>query len=150
MSNHSFEFIPMSSSDSLVAPVIEDDFCREAYESFKNLFLKDGYSPPWISYFVWHDKTLIAVGGYKGPPENNRIEIAYGTVPEHEGKGYATMICKELVAMALKERPNLRICARTLIGENASTKILQRNGFKLQGVVNDPEDGEVWEWELEK
>jgi hypothetical protein len=30
--------------------------------------------------------------------------------------------------------------------ENFSTKILKKNGFKFSGVVNDAEDGDVWEW----
>lgn len=29
---------------------------------------------------------------------------------------------------------------------NASTKILQRLGFKLFGDAQDPDAGEVWEW----
>ena len=33
---------------------------------------------------------------------------------------------------------------------NASTTILKRNGFKYVGIVNDEEDGDVWEWEFQK
>jgi hypothetical protein len=30
---------------------------------------------------------------------------------------------------------------------SASTTILSRLGFQLAGTVNDPDDGEVWEWQ---
>ncbi len=29
---------------------------------------------------------------------------------------------------------------------NFSTRILQKNGFIFSATVNDPEDGDVWEW----
>jgi len=34
--------------------------------------------------------------------------------------------------------------------ESASTNILKKGGFKFIGIVEDPEDGQVWEWELDK
>jgi hypothetical protein len=34
--------------------------------------------------------------------------------------------------------------------ENASTRILRRHGFDLEGTVIDAEDGEVWRWSLER
>jgi [ribosomal protein S5]-alanine N-acetyltransferase len=37
--------------------------------------------------------------------------------------------------------------ARTLMEENYSTRILRKNGFECLGIVNDPDDGDVWEWE---
>jgi len=55
-------------------------------------------------------------------------------------------MCRLLVELALKTDPNLRITARTLMEENASTKILKKNGFQFVGSVIDPDDGEVWEW----
>jgi hypothetical protein len=38
--------------------------------------------------------------------------------------------------------------AQTLPRESASTAILKKLGFVLIGTVNDPEDGEVWEWQI--
>ena len=78
---------------------------------------------------------------------NNTIEIAYGVIPEKEGKGFATKICKILTAMTLEEDKNLRITARTLMEDSASAKVLKKNGYKFTGVDHDPDDGDVWEWE---
>ena len=43
---------------------------------------------------------------------------------------------------------SIRITARTLMENNASTQILRKNGFEFKGIVFDEEDGDVWEWEL--
>jgi RimJ/RimL family protein N-acetyltransferase len=39
------------------------------------------------------------------------------------------------------------VIAHTLPEENASNRALRRNGFRLAGEVEDPEDGRVWRWE---
>ena len=48
--------------------------------------------------------------------------------------------------LALKTNPSVRITARTLPENNFSTRILEKNNFTFTGEVNDPDDGEVWEW----
>ena len=94
------------------------------------------------------DQLVVGVGGYKGAPKKGKVEIAYGTVPEYENQGIATEVCRLLTKMAIEEDPKVRVTARTVMEENASTRVLKKNGFKLNGVVNDPEDGLVWEWEM--
>ena len=89
----------------------------------------------------------LEVAGFKGRPVDGRVEIAYGTFPSFQHKGIGAMICRELVMLTLRTDPTVKITARTLMEENHSTKILRKNGFLWQGVVVDPDDGEVWEWE---
>jgi RimJ/RimL family protein N-acetyltransferase len=55
-------------------------------------------------------------------------------------------MCSSLVKIARDAHPTITVTARTLPAENASTKILKKNGFVLSGVVIDEEDGEVFEW----
>jgi len=64
-----------------------------------------------------------------------------------QNQGIGTQICKELVELSLKTNSSIKITARTLPENNFSTKILKKNNFVFVGMVNDPEDGEVWEWE---
>jgi ribosomal-protein-alanine N-acetyltransferase len=59
-------------------------------------------------------------------------------------------MCRQLVLLAQRTDPKLIITARTLPEYNYSTKILQRNGFRLLGNVWDKEDGDVWEWLYDK
>ncbi len=94
------------------------------------------------------DDEFVAVGAFKGKPVNETIEIAYGTFDKYRNKGIATLVCKQLVELSLHTDPSVKITARTLPEENFSTKLLRKNNFIFIGTVDDPEDGEVWEWEF--
>ena len=105
-----------------------------------------GFNPPWVGYYAKINDILVGSAGYKGQPVNNKIEIAYGTFPNFRKQGIGTEICKQLVVLALKTDPSIIIMARTIPENNYSTKILEKNNFKLLGTVWDKDDGNVWEW----
>ena len=84
--------------------------------------------------------------GFKGPPADGIVEIAYGVDPEHQNKGYATESAEALTNFAFAQ--NVRtVRAHTLPAANASTRVLTKCGFRHVGEVIDPEDGLVWRWE---
>lgn len=105
---------------------------------------------PWrLGFAVIHQDAVIGSGGFKGPPDAaGMVEIAYGIVPEHEGRGYATEVARALVEYALKSDSVKLVRAHTLRSPNASTKVLTKCGFKFMGEVIEPDDGLVWRWEL--
>ena len=123
--------------------------CREILKVYPDFYRRVGFNPPWIGYFAERGHELVGCGGFKGKPKDGKIEIAYGTFKDFEGQGVGTEICRQLVALSFQTDPNVRITARTLIGESASTSILKKNSFKFLGVVFDEEDGDVWEWEFQ-
>ena len=90
---------------------------------------------------------IIGGGGYKGKPQDNQVEISYGTFKNYQGRRVGTEICRRLVELALQTDPLVKITARTLPDNQASIAVLKRNGFTCLGTVQDPEDGEVLEWE---
>ena len=104
---------------------------------------------PWIHGFsIVHRETGRTVGscGFKGPPAEGVVEIAYGIDPEHQGNGYATEAAEALTNFAFAQ--NVRtVRAHTLPEANASTRVLTKCGFRHVGPVIDPEDGPVWRWE---
>ena len=122
---------------------LDHEFCIEVYNVYEKLYLKIGFHIPWIGYFALLENKVVGVGGYKGSPKNSKIEIAYGVVPEEEGRGFATKICQQLTKIALNEDPDIRVLARTLMEENASTTILKKCNFKFIAIVEDPEDARV-------
>ncbi len=109
-----------------------------------------GFNPPWIGYFARLNEKLVGSAGFKGQPVDNKIEIAYGIFPGFMQQGIGTEICRQLVMLAQKANPTIIITARTLPENNYSTKILEKNNFKLLGTVWDKDDGDVWEWYYEK
>jgi [ribosomal protein S5]-alanine N-acetyltransferase len=114
--------------------------------------LKTATEPdPWMYGFaVQHldDGTLIGMGGFKGPPDaDGVVEIAYGIVAAYQGRGYATEVARALMGYATESGRAITIRAHTLPEANASTRVLEKCGFRRVGEVTDPEDGPVWRWE---
>lgn len=107
-----------------------------------------GFVPPWIGYLASDAGVPVGLCAFKGPPRDGAVEIAYFTFPAHEGRGVATRMARELIALARATDPAIRVRAQTLPSENASTRILRKLGFGHARDVAHPEDGLVWEWEL--
>ena len=125
-------------------PAVATEVCV----AYVNLYKLVGFVRPWLGYFALRNSVCVGTCGFKGPPENNRVEIAYFTFPEYEGRGYATQMARTLIERAGEADANVIVAAQTLPSESASTAILRRLGFALSGSISHPEDGEVWEWQL--
>jgi [ribosomal protein S5]-alanine N-acetyltransferase len=106
---------------------------------------------PWTHGFALvhvASGTVIGGAGFKGPPgSDGAVEIAYGVVPEYQGKGYATEAAQALIAYAFGCGQVRAVRAHTLPEPNASTRVLAKCGFRHIVEVIDPEDGLVWRWE---
>ena len=124
----------------------DNPLCQETIYMTIDFFKRVGYKKPWISYYAMKNDGRVGCAAFKGVPQNGTVEIAYGTFEPFRQKGIGTEICKLLVELSLKTDPSVTITARTLPQKNFSTKILEKNGFIFSGTVNDPEDGDVWEW----
>jgi len=124
----------------------KNPFCRQTIEVTIDFYKKVGFVPPWIGYYVEENSNLVGSAGFKGPPVNGTVEIAYGTFDEYRKQGIGTAICKKLVELSIKTDPSIKITATTFQKENFSTRILEKNNFVCVGTVNDVEDGEVWQW----
>jgi RimJ/RimL family protein N-acetyltransferase len=89
----------------------------------------------------------VGTCGFKGPPADGVVEIAYGIDPEHQRKGYATEVARALVDYAFS-RENVRLVrAHTLPDAVASKRVLNKCGFRYVGDTVDPDDGTVCRFE---
>lgn len=107
----------------------------------------------WWTYFPIHkqDNKLIGSGGYKGKPTvDGIVEIGYEIAPEYRNRGLATEMAKGLIENAFKDKRVKLIVAHTLAQDSASTKVLQKCGFKKVGEINNSNDGRIWKWELKR
>jgi RimJ/RimL family protein N-acetyltransferase len=114
--------------------------------------LRASTSPdPWtLGFAVVHrdDQRIVGSAAFKGPPDDEGVvEIAYGLAPGYQGRGLATEAAGALVAFTLERVDVTAIRAHTLPENNASGRVLAKNGFHQLGEVTDPEDGLVWRWE---
>jgi ribosomal-protein-alanine N-acetyltransferase len=75
-------------------------------------------------------RLIVAELGFKGVPTGNReIEIGYGTMPAHQGKGFMTEAVGGMLNWA-KARPDVNIMlAETDETNAASIKVLRKNNF---------------------
>lgn len=102
---------------------------------------------PWCSYAVRDGGRLAGMGGFKGGPgADGQAEIAYLVFVPERGRGLATAIAARLVEIAVGHGV-AGVRAHTLPKHDASTRVLEANGFALKGAVDDPEDGTIWRWE---
>ena len=105
---------------------------------------------PWVHGFrvLCRDSgTVVGTCGFKGPPADGVVEIAYGIDPEHQHNGYATEVAGALVDYA-SSRENVRLVrAHTLPDAVASKRVLNKCGFRYVGETVDPDDGTVCRFE---
>ncbi|HTS44924.1 MAG TPA: GNAT family protein [Puia sp.] len=125
---------------------LNDPLCQDTIHMCIEFYKKVGFNPPWICYYVEQNGDLVGSAAFKGKPVNGTVEIAYGTQEKYRNQGIGSAICKLLVDLSLKTDPSVKITARTFPEENFSVRLLRKNNFLFTGIVNDPEDGDVWEW----
>jgi RimJ/RimL family protein N-acetyltransferase len=121
---------------------------REVFRATAELYTTVGFEEPWICYLALADDTPVGVCGFKSSPRDGRVEIAYFTFPEFEGRGFASTMAAELVAVARRHGSSIVVAAQTLPERNASHRVLEKLGFRHVETVDHPEDGTVWEWRL--
>lgn len=122
--------------------------CQQLIDAMNEYYPKIGFCIPWVGYFVIHNNQVVGTGGFTGKPNEGKVEIAYWTFSAFEGQGVASFTCRELVAISKRTDPSLLISAKTKPEHNASTRILQKNGFAIAGVVQDHEIGDAWLWTI--
>ena len=139
-------FEPIHIDEDKTKEIYANPDCQEIFKSYPEYYHKTGYHPPWIGYFVIRNGKVVGVGGFVGKPTDDKVEIAYGTFKEYEGQGIASFSCQKLIAIAKTANPQIIITAKTLPENNASTKILSRNGFEFAEIVQDEGIGDAWQW----
>ncbi|SFC30591.1 Acetyltransferase (GNAT) family protein [Flexibacter flexilis DSM 6793] len=107
----------------------------------------------WWTYWAVHphDQKLIGGGGYKGQPSpDGVVEIGYEIAPSYRNCGLATEMAKGLITNAFSHQNVTIILAHTLAQENPSTKVLRKCGFTMVAQLHDPNEGFIWQWQLNK
>ena len=73
---------------------------------------------------------------------SNEVEIGYGICRKHSGKGYATELVKAMTEFMTGTFGIKTLYGRVMHGNNASVKVLERNGYEFVeeefGAEDDP------------
>jgi [ribosomal protein S5]-alanine N-acetyltransferase len=92
----------------------------------------------WLHYFRLRSSdrapaTAIGCGGYRGPPREGALEVAYSLLCSHRGRGFATEATGGMVGHAFATPGVDRVIAETLPELVPSIRVLERAGFRLAG-----------------
>lgn len=124
----------------------------EALPFFYESFRMNGTD--WASYFITHkaDRMLLGTCGFKGKPNSEgMVEIGYEMHEDYRLQGLTTEAAQALKNFALASESVQFVRAHTIsFADNPSVSILKKLGFELVGLFNDPDDGQVWRWEVHK
>jgi [ribosomal protein S5]-alanine N-acetyltransferase len=115
-----------------------------------DLCATEGYREEWgtFLFLVAAPRTVVGIGGYRGPPAEGVVEIGYALAPAFRGRGLATAAARTLVERAFADPRVHAVVAHTLAVASPSTRVLEKLGMVRRGGHVDPADGEVWRWEL--
>lgn len=141
-----FELIPIPEDTAELRLKFTSEHCRNLFDMWDTYYKAIGYHAPWVGYLALKDGVPVGSGAFTGRPVDGEVEVSYWAFQEFEGQGLGTDICKELVRLALMHDPKLKVFAKTMPQENASTNILRKNGFEYAGDVEDHEIGKAWKW----
>lgn len=123
----------------------------EMSEAFQERLNASTVNDPWTDGFgVVHptENILIGLCSFGGPPTSEgMVEISYGIAPLYRGRGFATQAAEMLIARALASGCVHLIRAHTAPEHNASTRVLEKCGFRFLEEITHPEDGRIWRWE---
>lgn len=132
---------------------VHDDW-PEFPEAMPHIYELLKSSPPeWGFHLFVHaaDRVLIGEGGFKGRPDREGVvELGYALVPEYRGRGLATEAARGLARHAFSHPEVTAVQAHTLPDGAASIRVLAKLGMKLVGEFQDPEDGRVLRWRVER
>jgi Acetyltransferases, including N-acetylases of ribosomal proteins len=107
----------------------------------------------WGMHLFVHkaDNRLVGTGGFKGvPDESGMVEIGCAIAPGYQNQGLATEAARAMIEYAFSWAAVKTVDAHTLAGENASTAVLTKCGMMKIGEKNDPDEGPVWHWRIER
>ncbi|MFI6232787.1 GNAT family N-acetyltransferase [Micromonospora sp. NPDC050784] len=93
---------------------------------------------PFGHYRITRTADGKAIGGigFKGQPENGRVEVGYGLAPSARGNGYAAEALAALLDLATAHGLS-RVVAETTGDNVASRRTLEHAGFRHTGTNDD-------------
>lgn len=138
--------VPIQLNEDKLSAAYASEDCQLLLNMYEEFYPKIGFNLPWVGYFVIRQDQIVGSCGFVGQPKEGTVEIAYWTFTAFEGQGIASFACKELLSIAMQNDQSIQLTAKTAPEQNASTKILEKNGFTFTEVVADEEIGSAWLW----
>lgn len=119
------------------------DYDRGAINYFRERFQQDASLTGWLVWYgiLLQGRRRIAVGaaGFFGPPNpEGEVEIGYSVVTKYRRRGLAGELVAGLMQRLAKFPEVRRVIAHTQPSNEASVRVLERLGFRAEGVGEAP------------
>ena len=131
---------PLSDSEMENLIVVESDTdMKQAYSEMLDGCKQNPEHRIW--YAIWNmqlnDETGKSVGdlSFKGLDSNGLVEIGYGIKKEYEGQGYMTEAVTAMARWASEQIGVNYVEAETDPDNKASQRVLEKTGFRLNGIM---------------
>ena len=109
-------------------------FIRRVQTSYRK-----GITPLWGMQSKATGRLIGAIGFLQWPNLDQRAELGYVVNRNVWGQGYVTEAAKALCDFAFRNMNVNRIEAGTIVGHTASERVLEKCGFKFEGVLRQRE-----------
>ena len=155
----SLELRPATEEHCQALAVSRDAFARaieadvaDGWPVFSESVPVEAGPAPWATYFFVHaaERVMVGSGGFKGPPMDGSVEIGYEIAPSYRHRGLGTEAAAGLVVFAFDHDAVRAVLAHTLAQPGPSPALLRTLGFERVAELDDPEEGPVWKWRLER
>jgi RimJ/RimL family protein N-acetyltransferase len=136
--------LELKESSRTISPDLEDALESTILPNVADTQKNYLYSTLWILILKAEHKMVGDLCFYGEPNPEGEIEIGYGTYDEFQNKGYMTEAVRRMIEWT-KTQPNVRaVIASTEKNNSASSKVLEKNGFKKCG-----ETETLFKWRIE-
>ncbi len=107
---------------------------------------QDGSRGSWM---MVGGSEVVGLCSYKqAPAADGTVEIGYGVAPSRRNLGHATRAVAAMLDHARGDPAVRAVTAATAVGNVASQRALEHNGFVRAGASHDPDDGEMILWKI--
>ena len=121
--------------------------------SLENIAAHPAHAAWFLPRLFWAEEpaAIVGSGRFKTTPDHaDGVEIGYGIGSRHQGHGYATAGVCLMIAEAFTRPAVTRIFAMVRPDNLPSIRVLKKCGFRPDGQVPDPKDGQLLRFRLSR
>ncbi|SDX72974.1 GNAT family N-acetyltransferase [Flavobacterium degerlachei] len=136
--------LKLNQTSRTISPELKEAFAQTILPNVADKSKNYLYSTLWTAISKIDNKMVGDLCFVGEPNANGEIEIGYGTYDEFQNKGFMTEAVSGIIEWAKTESEIQSIIASTEKSNNASFKVLEKNGFIKIG-----ETQALFNWKLE-
>ena len=120
-------------ADNWPPPLYDEPAMRWTLDHLRSGDIRAEYGLYYFVDVTGDRPVAVGVGGFKGDPDDGRVEIGYSVLPQFQRRGYASEAVAGLVEYAFSDARVSEVIADTLPELTPSIGVLEKNGFAFVG-----------------